>query len=206
MSRLDGVRLKLDRRREHYEEIVSLIKVFAQTNPFNLVAEIDGQNGEKIWLVDGQPSAPPLRMSVLVGDCLINYRAALDHLAWQLVLVNGEETTKRTMFPISDDADRYRTSGIPRLRGISSAAVEKIESYEPCFGANEWRNRNLTGLETFVTTRIDTFMLLHRRHRVAYGTNHLQLAPTPSSTLVLSGTALCSRASQANMHTWNSVR
>ena len=48
MSRLDGVRLKLDRRREHYEEIVSLIKVFAQTNPFDVVAEIDGQNGEKI--------------------------------------------------------------------------------------------------------------------------------------------------------------
>ncbi len=120
-----------------------------------------------------------------MGDCLINYRAALDHLAWQLVLVNGEEPTKRTMFPISDDADRYRTSGIPRLRGISSAAVEKIESYEPCFGANEWRNRNLTGLETFVN--IDKHRHLHVVTSATSGGLWNQPPPIGTNTFIHAG-------------------
>jgi hypothetical protein len=51
----------------------------------------------------------PVGVAALTGDVLNNLRSALDHLAYQLVLVGTGDVapTWRVYFPIADDAKAY---------------------------------------------------------------------------------------------------
>jgi hypothetical protein len=51
-------------------------------------------------------------LSVVVGDVIHNLRSALDHLAWQLVLLDGGQPTDSTQFPIYASATNAK--GNPR--------------------------------------------------------------------------------------------
>ncbi len=88
MSALDGVALKYTRAQEHLKAIQDSIKEFAKSDPYSVATEFDPDTGDKIWRVVGEPKIPPRRISVVIGDCLTNFRASLDYLAWQLVLTD----------------------------------------------------------------------------------------------------------------------
>ncbi len=50
--------------------------------------------------------------SVVVGDVIHNLRSALDHLAWQLVILDGGQPNDSTQFPIYESATN--AGGNPR--------------------------------------------------------------------------------------------
>ena len=82
-------------------------------------------------------SAPPdlpASFAARFGDAIHNYRCALDHVAWQLVLhgarwpLPDERTERQVQFPIYDTAASFRKEKGRRLPGVERSAVNFIEA------------------------------------------------------------------------------
>ncbi len=74
---------------------------------------------------------PPPHLGVIVGDFLHDLRCVLDHLVWQLVLLNGRKPNDRNHFPITNTPDGFAKAAISSLRGVASEHRELIETFQP---------------------------------------------------------------------------
>ena len=95
------------------------------------------------YVVTGEvvrPMTDELMWAVLLGDAIHNLRSALDHLIWQLVLLDtGKEGSNENQFPIVSTGDRYWSTtknGGPstrdtRLRGVSEEHRAIIDACQP---------------------------------------------------------------------------
>ena len=114
--------------------------------------------------------------SAIIGDCVHNLRAALDHLAWQLVLASGNRPDLTTQFPIRTSRCRWN----PRTRcpeptplkvggGVSREIMEVIESIQPYHGGDTGRRlKMLNSLD--VVDKHHTLVVVAQVARAA-GTN-----------------------------------
>ncbi len=73
---------------------------------------------------------PPAYLGVLVGDFLHNLRCVLDHLVWQLVLLNEQEPSYRHQFPITDKPGAF-AGATDSLRGVATEHQALIEQFQP---------------------------------------------------------------------------
>lgn len=87
---------------------------------------------------------PPRDWGLLLGDLVHNLRSALDHMVWDLVILNPDsvEPDSKIEFPIYSDRAQY---GLPheaprKLRGIVPEAVDLIEDAHPYHSPNAKRN------------------------------------------------------------------
>jgi hypothetical protein len=96
MSDLTSVVLKWTRANEHLKAVGGSIKTYTKANPCTVVSQIEPDTGEKFWREEGEPLAPLQLLNPFIGDTLYNYRSALDHLAWQLVLEAVNTPTEKT--------------------------------------------------------------------------------------------------------------
>jgi hypothetical protein len=128
---LDGARAKLTRAEGLINELELAHNEFMARRPYALDEALDPETSE--WVVRLRVrEEPPLQWSVVIGDAIHNLRSALDHLAWQLVLLNGAEPSVRTQFPIYDDEAAFGTDHARRLyEGMSEADIETIRSVQP---------------------------------------------------------------------------
>src|SRR5262245_38750186 len=112
---LDGVWAKLARAEEHLITLADEIKAFITRDPqpFGLsVPQFDPVTGWYIVyaIVDEDP---PERLGVILGDVLHNTRSALDHLVWQLVILNRgtpKGGARGNAFPAARTEDAWRTA------------------------------------------------------------------------------------------------
>lgn len=74
---------------------------------------------------------PPLHFGVILGDFLHNLRGVLDHLIWQLVLLNENEPTRATGFPICDSREDFDKLAKRCLRGLTDDQYALVEEYQP---------------------------------------------------------------------------
>ncbi len=140
MTDLDGVRIKLAMARANAEQLDALLRPFVETaqrfiqrapseNPFEVVYKIT-----KVPWIDPAWSA-------IFGQGIYNIRSALDHLAWQLVLLDGQEPTRATQFPLLD-SNRDKTGRKVRVDiapGIKRPDIlAAIESMQPYHGGGKW--------------------------------------------------------------------
>jgi hypothetical protein len=66
----------------------------------------------------------------IIGDCLHNLRSALDHLAWQLVLLDGQKPSFATSFPVRRTKDESRPLLLPKVcRQDILTAIEQVQPY-----------------------------------------------------------------------------
>ena len=103
MADLTGVRLKLGRALEHLMMLDTAVAAYLDSDPVRIVREVDERYPDRVVLSLALEHEPPIGLSVFIGDCVHNLRAALDHLAWQLVLASGgipREGRGGTQFPI----------------------------------------------------------------------------------------------------------
>lgn len=81
-----------------WDELWASLNGSLEQGPYQSEGAFDANTSE--WVVRFCVlEAPPLKWGVLIGDVVHNLRSALDHLAWQLVLRNGGESSWRTQFP-----------------------------------------------------------------------------------------------------------
>jgi hypothetical protein len=75
---------------------------------------------------------------MVVGDFLFNLRCSLDHLIWQLTILNGATPGTKHQFPISKSRDKFDEAiKGKRLAGLSAVAIDEIERWQPYYAGNE---------------------------------------------------------------------
>jgi hypothetical protein len=125
---LEGARRKLIRAQVHLDAATNTLARFA-TGECKIVPEREG--GDLILRVR-LPKVPDT-LAPVIGDFLFNVRSALDHIVWQLVLVNPpNEPTGRNAFPICTcDENFSKAIAGHRLDGVSPQAVTLIKNLQP---------------------------------------------------------------------------
>lgn len=132
-ERLTLIRVKVERAKQHLRDLEVARNSFINGNPYRIEREYDPQTGYNTYRVfDIQ--TPPAEIGLLAGDVIHNLRSALDHLAYQLVYVNGATHSKQTAFPIWDSDSEYNAQRARRVKGMAQSAIDAIDASEPYQG------------------------------------------------------------------------
>ncbi len=136
---LTGIRAKIDRAQHHFLDLHERVKIVLEapdgkTLPVPYEYELEGQFRQYLTIkrAKGEPLDPTLPL--IVGDCIHNLRSALDHLVYQLAILNGcgAKGARNTLFPVcispGDFADIAKRKVAPF---VSSAALAEIEDVQP---------------------------------------------------------------------------
>jgi hypothetical protein len=138
---LDGPLAKTKRARMHLDSLNEVIKLHLDELNCHVIKDTDTNTNEKVWRFDGEalPTSVSTEISLLMGDALYNFRSALDHLVWQLVLVNNgtPDEKNRNAYPIFNPEDKNpeKKWDSPKakdgLKGVSTEAQAIIKSLQP---------------------------------------------------------------------------
>ncbi len=140
MIDLDGVRVKLAMARANAEQLESLLRPFVEAAQRSIERTPSGNPFEVVYKITKVPWIDPA-WSAIFGQGIYNIRSALDHLAWQLVLLDGQEPTRATQFPLLD-ANRDKSGRKVRVDiapGIKRPDIlAAVESMQPYHGGGKW--------------------------------------------------------------------
>jgi hypothetical protein len=164
---LIGVQAKLDRARDHLQALYDELNVFSASNPHELVREHDPETrtDDVFVKVLREPKDP--EWGILLGDFLHNARCALDHLVWQLVLLNKAKPGRWNQFPIATHGAQYwslEKDGRPSmrdrmLRGVAEEHRALIDAVQPYRRGREAKSDRLAILAEFSNT--DKHRIVH---------------------------------------------
>lgn len=139
----DSARLKVVRAYGHMKALNREIDAALRSQPNGVIGEIEAKSGDKVYRAD-MKWQPPREWGLLLGDFVHNIRSALDHMVWDLVVLNPDsaDPDTKTEFPIYRDPTQYvLPHEAPRkLRGILPKALDLIEEAQPYHGANASRH------------------------------------------------------------------
>jgi hypothetical protein len=132
---LDGVRAKLTRANRHAEELICEIAAWGERHPYGHTSEFDPDTSTYVFRYRIYEPPPP-EWSVIIGDIVHNLASALDHLAWQLVILNCRTPIDRqTAFPIFGDKEKWESSkrlgGQWMMEGMSDFHKLALRWYQP---------------------------------------------------------------------------
>jgi hypothetical protein len=74
---------------------------------------------------------PSLHWAVVVGDAVHNFRSTLDHLVFQLVLMDGGAPTELTQFPIALGKGDFKRQAARRMRGVTAQHHDAVREFQP---------------------------------------------------------------------------
>jgi hypothetical protein len=126
---LESVTRKLDRADYHIKDIDSRISTFS-AHPYDVIPYENGDTEEtelRLANVKGMPTEWP----AIIGDAINNLRSALDHLMWNLVLLNGNSPGRNTQFPIVTSGNGYDGESCRMTGGASSKHIAEIKGLQP---------------------------------------------------------------------------
>jgi hypothetical protein len=128
--------LKVERAEQHIRDAKGAIAAFLDIGPYEVVARIDKDTGQRVYTMSRVDPVPPY-ISGIIGDVLHNLRAALDHLAFALWERGSREGSERGIsYPVTDTADpaKYRTERVRKIPGVRQQVVDAIDATEPYEG------------------------------------------------------------------------
>jgi hypothetical protein len=135
---LASVRDKIRRAQFHLDTINAALTLTLGTTPESETFTIDTDPEGTQWIARFRKIDPlDPSLPLIIGDCIHNLRSALDHLVYQLAVLNGSSASaaEKTAFPIclretgpNGFNDRVRTSLKPF---VSAAALAEIENSQP---------------------------------------------------------------------------
>jgi hypothetical protein len=137
LSRFEAPRLKLQRARHHYGDLINRIREYLIRKPFHLVVEAAGNGypGGKKWAVHVREEVPK-DFSAIVGDVIHNFRTSLDLLACELVRANNQDD-EGVYFPFAKSAGELNKVIKKRhMDRASPAVVALIKKNAPYKGGN----------------------------------------------------------------------
>lgn len=129
MPTLENPLAKLGRANEHLQQLLNEARAFVKTDPYSVVNEERAADLDVARL--SVREYPPLRLGLIFGDLLANWRSALDNLVYQLVLLNGCDPGGGSSFPIFVSEDHFENRGKNYIRGVRSDHAAIIEALQP---------------------------------------------------------------------------
>jgi hypothetical protein len=109
---LHGVDLKLRRAKSQLADLKQRIAIAFDPDRYRFSVEYDVQSKKHVYCVHDMPLVDP-EWALEVGEIVYQLRSALDHLAWQLVLLDGGDTSKRPQFPVRDSPNDRNGNLLP---------------------------------------------------------------------------------------------
>jgi hypothetical protein len=136
---LAGIEAKIDRGFEHLAELEAEVGSFFRDNPYRIAHERDGDTGWHIaaFRIDHEP---PIRLGIVAGEALGQFRSALDHLTTQMAILRRPgPSTRHDNFPIHLTREEFLKKPGPggkspraRIRhAVRPAHFALIESWQP---------------------------------------------------------------------------
>jgi hypothetical protein len=168
-----GIYLKMERSRQHLDQIILLDRKYEWID-CKVVFKEDHEKGIGYFVIN--LPKPPIEISTLVGDCLHNLRPILDYLIWQMVISNPpNKPDRRNMFPICNTLEDFNAQiRGKRLSGITNDAIEIIKQFQPfndlyhplsllneLYNADKHRNLNFT-----IAVASDLYITLLRNNQI----------------------------------------
>jgi hypothetical protein len=148
--RLKGPMAKVERAKHHVKELEVELSAFQYTNPYKVGTKRNPQTRQLIYYLTSV-SDVPIGISVIAGEVIQSLRSALDHLAYQLVLVGiGQPGPFHYVyFPISDSAQKYEAGKTGQVQGMTQDAIDAIDALKPYQGGNDtlWRINKLNNID-----------------------------------------------------------
>ncbi len=149
-ERLTLVRAKVERAKQHIRQLDTELRAFFDARPYVVGAKRNPQTRQLVYYVSSVRDTP-ISIATMTGDVLHSLRSALDHLAYQLVLVGTGQPGPFThvYFPIADDAAKYKAESPGKVKGMRQAAIDAINAVKPYKGGNDtlWRLHKLNNVD-----------------------------------------------------------
>lgn len=151
-ERIAVIRIKIERAKKHINDLDVSCKSFFSSDPYIVETKSDPKTGQHAYHLIGVKDVLPT-ISTIVGDILQNLRSALDHMAFQLFKVGPGGRSggdgRHIYFPIFDDATKYKSGVIGKVKGMRQDAIDAIHAVKPYKGGNEvlWRLHALNNLD-----------------------------------------------------------
>ncbi len=161
-DRIILVKVKVERAKRHLRDLAAEVPTLQHTT----ILTPDPNTGvapHPISLLHPNKfqRVPTLSFEVvaIAGDVVHNLRAALDHLAKQLVLVGlraappiqplTEKELRQIEFPIAETLTKYESDKARKVKGMLPEAVEAIDKLKPYKGGNDalWRIHELDNID-----------------------------------------------------------
>jgi hypothetical protein len=115
-SRFDHVWLKLDRAKQHIDDLEAEIIAFHRTNPYVVITEDDPQTGRRTAKIGMKPAPIPSAVPLILGDAVHAIRTSLDYFMYAAVPVPLDQT----VFPVP------RQSRVPTARELKTLVDGKV--------------------------------------------------------------------------------
>jgi hypothetical protein len=126
------------------EELATLISEYSEADPYELTIDTESDPPWRIGRIK-IPDAPLTEWGVIVGDFAHNLRSALDHLVYQLAVLNECDPEKMgTQFPIFMAEEDYLRAG---NRGRRKGKLSNRDSQ--LWGVSEAHKTVIDGLQPF---------------------------------------------------------
>ncbi len=149
-DRLAGVNAKIARANKHIDDLDGRRQSFFVEDPYKVGAKRDKKTRRPIYYITSVQDVPP-DIAAVAGDVIQNLRSALDHLAYQLVLVGTglPGPFDHVYFPISDSASKYEAGKARQIKGMRQDAIDAIDAIKPYKGGNDilWRLHSLNKID-----------------------------------------------------------
>ena len=190
-----GVSEKLRRAHMHRKDFERRVERFAHNDAYSVVRQDDVEAGKRRWVVQIHKRPPSVRWGALIGECLFNFRSALDHLAYDLAAANcglplDPKIEGLSQFPIfwkraarPDELDRM-------IGGVHPEARQLIELMQPYGRKGRAALKYLDALHNF-----DKHRTLHLTVAMSKGfsyfgdmaIDYLNFGPLEDGDVVISG-------------------
>ncbi|WP_331346176.1 hypothetical protein [Cellvibrio sp. UBA7661] len=149
-DRIKHVSLKLGRAKEHFELFNLECERFMSSKPFKMACKINSERKPAYFIMEA--AEIPDSLGLIAGDCVQNLVTALDHLAYQLVCKdtnNSPPYPNKIYFPIADDHDSYNKKKIKCLRGAKLSTIAAIDQIKPYKEGNNllWCLQKINSIE-----------------------------------------------------------
>src|SRR5487761_327528 len=105
---LSLIRLKIQRAEDHMDSLRTAVRDFLSSNPYSVAHRREPNN--KLTYFISAINFTPDSIALIAGDVIQNLRDALDHLAFQLYLVNNAGNPSgggHIYFPVEGTAQDY---------------------------------------------------------------------------------------------------
>jgi hypothetical protein len=137
-DRLIPILAKIERAKNHIRDLDRERYAFVNSGPYKIEAETNVNRRETSYYLT-KAGKVPLTFATATGDILHNLRSALDHLAYQLVIIGigGIEPTWKVYFPVADSPAIYETTKMGKIKGMRQEAIDAIDRAKPYKGGDD---------------------------------------------------------------------
>ncbi|HKM85862.1 MAG TPA: hypothetical protein VJW96_06605, partial [Terriglobales bacterium] len=134
---LDGARAKIERAIHHLQQLdIAVNKLWAsESERISTYPPSYKMEGQHLIIFRARSAPVDPSLPLIVGDCIHNVRSALDHLVFQLAILNHStvESASKTSFPVclthAEFKNATRNKIAPFISGVALAEIEKLQPY-----------------------------------------------------------------------------